>query len=132
MKVELLRTTSNDVVTLGVIRIDGVTMFASLELPYRNNVPRISCIDNGTYTCQLITSPKFGSVFEVTNVPGRSEILIHPGNTVRDIQGCILLGLGHYYDKGQSSVFSSRIAVERFKAQLGGSISFALSIKCVS
>jgi hypothetical protein len=130
MRVELLRTTCSDCVTLGVVRINGVTIFASLELPYRNNAPRISCIDNGKYDCQLVKSPKFGEVYEITHVPGRSEILIHPGNTVRDIQGCVLLGLGHYYDKGQSSVFSSKIAIERFRSLIG-TPSFALEVRSI-
>ena len=31
--------------------------------------------------------------FRVQNVPGRSGILFHVGNTAEDTEGCILLGL---------------------------------------
>ncbi len=39
-----------------------------------------------------VISPKFGNTFEVTNVPNRSEILLHKGNITDDSHGCILVG----------------------------------------
>ncbi len=38
------------------------------------------------------TSQKYKRHFHVTNVPGRSYILIHPGNYHTQILGCILPG----------------------------------------
>lgn len=59
------------------------------------NKPRVSCIPAGTYSCERRFYNKGGYwTFEVTGVPGRSNILFHKGNTEEDSQGCILLGLG--------------------------------------
>ena len=79
-----------------------------LERPWLNNAHDISCIPSGTYTCVRINSPKFGVVFEVTNVPDRSHILIHNGNTVEDCKGCLLIGKV----KGYESIASSRDALK--------------------
>jgi len=52
--------------------------------------------------------------FEVTNVPGRSRILIHKGNVEDDSAGCILLGktLGVY--KNKIAVLNSGKAFREF------------------
>jgi hypothetical protein len=39
-----------------------------------------------------VQSPKCGETFEVVDVPGRSHVLFHAGNTAGDTEGCILLG----------------------------------------
>jgi hypothetical protein len=63
------------------------------EEDWRDNAPKISCIPAGSYVCQRVVSPKFGDVFQVMEVPGRSHILIHSGNTEEDVEGCIMLGV---------------------------------------
>lgn len=50
-------------------------------------------IPAGTYACVPHDSAEHPDTYEVTGVPGRSGILIHPGNTIRDTKGCILPGL---------------------------------------
>lgn len=67
----------------------------TLELPWRDNQVRVSCIPAGSYWCVKHTSPKFGRCFWVRDVPGRSEILIHPGNFHTDLLGCIAPGRRH-------------------------------------
>jgi len=64
----------------------------TLELPWKDNLQRVSCIPANTYTVKKHNSPKFGLCFWIQNVPGRSEILIHRGNFYFDILGCVLLG----------------------------------------
>lgn len=72
---------------------DIVFQCASLELPWMNNMPDVSCIPLGNYYVSLTNSPKFGpGTFSVNNVPGRSHILMHPANYTREIEGCIVLG----------------------------------------
>jgi hypothetical protein len=95
-KAILRRQPSSDEGTFGVLSFGGQTVY-SLELPWRDNRRQKSCIPFGSYRCTLVQSPKFGRVYEVTNVPGRSAVLIHPANFGGDadlgytthLQGCI-------------------------------------------
>lgn len=64
----------------------------TLELPWRDNQRRISCIPSGTYKAVKHHSPRFGRSFWVKDVPGRSEILIHSGNYNHHTLGCPLVG----------------------------------------
>lgn len=66
----------------------------TLELPWKNNARNVSCIPPGAYKVVKRQSKAFkGWVCELQDVPGRDGVLIHPGNTVLDIRGCILVGL---------------------------------------
>ena len=91
----------------------GTVSFNTLELPWKQNQRRISCIPEGAYRCIPHTSPKFGRCFWLQDVPGRSEILIHPGNFTSQILGCILPGTGHADINGDgiTDVVSSRVAM---------------------
>lgn len=89
--VTLKRAYGDDKQQLGDLYIDGFKC-KTLELSWKDNQKNISSIPKGTYTCKRRFSIKFGWVYEVQNVKGRTGILIHSGNTFFDIQGCILLG----------------------------------------
>jgi hypothetical protein len=94
---EIIRTVKFDKQTEGILYVlddTGAIQFKcfTLELPDLNNQRRISCIPEGTYNLKLHNSPKFKQVYWVQDVPGRSEILIHSGNYVSQILGCILVG----------------------------------------
>jgi hypothetical protein len=59
-----------------------------------SNQKRETCIPIGSYTGELFASPKFKkSYYELQNVKNRDKILIHPANTINDLNGCIGLGL---------------------------------------
>jgi len=93
-EVTLTRKPSTLKETIGEWRTnDGKFGCFSLELPWINNKPNISCIPTGTYIVKWTYSLKFplGS-YEVKNVSGRSGIRIHTGNFYKDILGCIILG----------------------------------------
>lgn len=97
MRLLLERYPSSEVQTLGnfyVLDENNSTIFQSytLELPWKDNKQRISCIPVGTYRVIKHTSPKFGKCFWVQDIPNRSEVLIHKGNFYTDILGCILPG----------------------------------------
>ena len=64
------------------------------EDDWQNNARGVSCIPAGAYLIQRSFWQKHQmEVFEVTGVPGRTRILIHPGNTEEDTEGCILVGM---------------------------------------
>lgn len=87
----------NDKQLIGNMRIEddaGRSVFnmCTLELPWRENQRRVSCIPEGTYEVVRRESRKFGEHFHILNVPERDFILIHSGNFHYQIQGCILVG----------------------------------------
>tara|TARA_R110000782_G_C14689570_1_gene400987 strand:- start:39 stop:443 length:405 start_codon:yes stop_codon:yes gene_type:complete len=98
MKAKLFRIFKDEKQTLGEIQIGDLSLF-TLELPdlnndgIDNNEVRKSCIPEGVYRVKKHNSPKFGKTFWVKDVPGRSAILIHPGNYHYHTLGCILVGL---------------------------------------
>lgn len=75
----LTRGTSSLQGTFGLLTYGGISCFTT-ELPWRDNIPQKSCIPVGTYSCAIVNSPKFGRVYSVLNVPGRSSVLIHSAN----------------------------------------------------
>ena len=91
-RVDIIRIEQGREGTFGVLRINGQAWCVTLEPPDYGNVENISCIPSGRYVCRKVESPRFGTTFEVVDVPGRSHILMHPGNLVEDTQGCVLLG----------------------------------------
>lgn len=107
--------------TYGTLLICGGKYWAchTLELPWRNNEPNVSCIPHGQYECIKTFSPKFDRMtYEVQNVSGRSAIRIHPGNTINDIAGCILLGDQLVMQEGLDKILQSRKAVDEFENQM--------------
>lgn len=62
----------------------------TIELPWKNNEKRISCIPEGCYNMRRRYSEKFGWHLVLLNVENRSMILIHPANdALKELQGCI-------------------------------------------
>ena len=90
--VVLNRVSSGMAGTYGVLVVDEHPICVTLELPWLDNLPFKSCIPEGSYVVDRFFSPKFNSVFLLHGVPDRSGILIHSGNTLRDTEGCILVG----------------------------------------
>lgn len=113
---ELYRQSDNGVCTLGTLEFDGLTLF-TLEQPWRGNARRVSCIPAGEYLCEMVVSPRFGRVYAVRDVPSRSHILFHAGNTAADTQGCILVGLAARPQDNR--ITQSRIALQRLHEYLG-------------
>jgi len=123
----LRRSVSTDQGTEGELCVPelGVQCY-TLELPWRDNAPNISCIPCGEYDCEIVNSPRFHRVYHVRDVPGRSHVLIHSGNFAgdtskglrSDVAGCILLGsrLGYLYD--QRAILVSRTTVRRVMERL--------------
>ena len=69
--------------------------FCTLELPWKDNKRRISCIPEGEYEVIKHVSPKFGNCLWVQDVPERSEILFHAGSFYTNTLGCVLVGRRH-------------------------------------
>lgn len=88
----LVRNRKSSTATEGVLLFDLTQVF-TLEEPWRDNQPNVSCIPEGSYRCIIAWSNRFQRLMpRLLDVPGRSGILIHPGNTLKDTSGCILVG----------------------------------------
>jgi hypothetical protein len=125
-RVLILRDPSTDEGTPGVLVSESFGC-RTLELPWLDNARKRSCIPAGVYRCAVVQSPRFGRVYGVQRVPGRTHILIHAGNWAGQIpqrrthvQGCILLGERMGSLSGQRAVLLSRPAVRRFMAAMQG------------
>ena len=76
--------------TNGILYVNGTRFCNAIELPWKNNMPRKSCIPEGVYKLQGRTSEHFGKHLQVMNVPGREGILVHPANNaLTELKGCI-------------------------------------------
>lgn len=76
--------------TNGMLLIDAQLVCYTLELPWKENQARISCIPEGKYFIRKRYSSKFHWHLEVCDVPNRKYILIHPANdALLELQGCI-------------------------------------------
>lgn len=113
MKVEIIREKSNNDCTFGKLYIDGKYMCNTLEDVQREvKLKAETAIPKGEYTITLRNAggfnqrynDKFGSVWHkgmlyLNNVPNYEYVLIHIGNTKKDTEGCILVGLGRDVNK---------------------------------
>lgn len=96
----------------------------TLEDAWRENQANISCIPAGRYKCaphgwEANPPYRFTKVWRVSNVPNRSAILFHIGNTHEDTRGCILVGFDMRVVGGEASVLNSAAAIRAMREQIG-------------
>lgn len=98
--------------TPGKLSLDGVYFCRTLELPVLDGKLG-SAIPAGTYTIQMLPSPKFvnqstdpalpqqyrdfvsryaKAMPHIQDIPGRTLIMLHWGNDERDTAGCVIVG----------------------------------------
>ncbi len=138
MRILLLRTESSDQGVFGYW-VHPDYLLRTVELPWKNNVTNYSCIPEGLYQVKQHRSHKFGLVWHILNVQGRTWILTHSGNVAGDVtkgwhthsEGCIILGkyLGHltYNGRKQKAVLASKAAVRILHSL--GLTNFKLEVK---
>jgi len=133
--VNIFRMRRSDQGTEGILLFEGKYWY-SLELPWRENKPNISCIPTGLeYPVTIRKSPKFGNVYWIVEVKGRLYILFHSGNLAGDVSkglltntnGCILTGKYRGLLNGQRAVLASKLALWEFMNELQGA-DFKLNI----
>ena len=108
----IIRDTFTKESTIGKLFINGESFSDTLENPYINNERNISCIPEGQYKVRLRLARESATRdylhLLVQDVPNRSFILFHIGNTAKDTSGCILVGNG----RKQDAVNNSRLAMD--------------------
>ena len=76
--------------TNGALSFEGKEICKTIELPWRNNKARVSCIPEGKYKIRKRFSAKFKWHLELINVKNRKYILLHPANNaLKELNGCI-------------------------------------------
>ena len=89
MVLELSRTYFPDG-TNGKLECEGKLICLTIELPWKNNETKVSCIPEGKYFIKKRYSKKFQWHLEVLDVKNRSLILFHSANNaLQELNGCI-------------------------------------------
>ena len=91
-RLRLVRVSETEDATFGVLIHRREPFAVSMEPPWKDNAPNVSCIPPGKYYCHGTNSEKFGYTFEIADAPGRSAILFHRGNAAEHTKGCVLVG----------------------------------------
>lgn len=108
----------------------GKRVISILELPWKYNEEKVSCIPTGTYLCRLQEHvSKSGNqypAYEVTGAPDRTDIEIHIGNTVVDSLGCLIEGT--ILDETKERVLESAVAHKLFLDTMEQDPEFQLEI----
>lgn len=127
--------------TLGELKAGPLTL-ATIERPWIENpagpggMPRQSCVPEGEYRLiqhsggafsrvWALVNPDLGVWYQPNQIPkglgwGRSAILIHAGNRVRDVIGCIAAGRKHApWSNGENSVRDSQLAINALRGVIG-------------
>jgi len=127
--------------TFGQIRFgDGLTIY-TVEKPWQDNEPFLSCIPEGTYRCtwQPTTTSvpasfnghtwyvEGGNGLVGLNLGVRTRIAWHKGNTSDDVQGCIAVGQRLGTVSGKWAVVGSQDALIALRSRLPDE--FELEIK---
>lgn len=94
--------------TNGTIALNGITICATIELPWKNNCARVSCIPEGRYPVVKRYSHKFKHHYILEDVPQRQYIRRHPTNDALLNTGLYCSGF-HIYRNGQRFIICKAI-----------------------
>ena len=124
----LIRDTFTDKSTLGKLYFDGEFYGHTLELPWKDNEKRVSCIPKGVYEVKKRHTEESKYKYEhlhILDVENRELILLHIGNYPKNSKGCILLG----NTRALNFVGESRKAFYKLMYDLGSFEKIELIIK---
>jgi len=140
MVLAIKRIDTDDQGTDGILYTQGFCCY-TLELPWRDNKPFLSCIKSGLYTAGVDNTTIIGGLpvirFSDDQFNGeRTGILIHVGNFAgdqklsykSDVLGCIEVGMAKGELNNQKAVLKSHDAMTELLAVVGEGI-IAISIE---
>lgn len=140
MNIKLERFAYLEDCTRGVLHVENHT-FQTIERPWVKNsdgpggLPFESCVPDGIYRLRAYTRPSWQKAFILSNSDlgvyeqqedmggrkGRYLILIHPGNTVADVVGCIapgLTGTDRFVGNSRAAMLKLHELLEGFEHEL--------------
>lgn len=118
----LTRISDDGVCTEGILEGMGL-FFHTMERPWLGNEKNISCIPKGVY--RVVPhgwdgeDVKFRQSYKLLGTEPRTAILIHHGNFVKDVKGCILIGTGSGVLGNERAVLSSVRAMNELRSKVG-------------
>lgn len=118
MNITLRRIAQSEQGTFGVLIKDNIPLCVTVELPWRNNQRKISCIPAGAYDCVPYSSKRYDDVWLLEGVPDRDDILIHAANSINDLQGCIGPGINFSRWGNMPVVSNSQKAMDMLRKEL--------------
>jgi hypothetical protein len=114
--------------TFGIMTVNNQQLCVTCEDPWNGNKNNISCIPEGAYKVLRRESPKYKHHWHVQDVPSRSLILIHNGNTTNDTEGCILVGESLATSQlGKQAITSSLKTMARLRKTLPDTFTLIIS-----
>lgn len=120
MELKLVRDVLAGQYTLGQLYVDGHFECYTCEDQVRSAGEKVhgsTAIPEGTYRVIINRSPRFQrDLPRLLDVPGFEGVLIHPGNTAADTEGCILPGRRRAPEAG--AVYESRLAFDALFAKM--------------
>lgn len=127
MKLTLKREPSTTKSTPGQLYVDGVFECYTLEDVVRpNKIYGQTAIPAGTYKVIINMSNRFKRLLPLLlDVPNYEGVRIHPGNTDKDTDGCILPGVTRSVD----FVGNSRVAFDALFAKMQKADSIEITIE---
>jgi len=128
----LTRTSDDGTATLGQMPLGGKILY-SIELPWKNDLPDVSCIPVGRYDLIPYYSPKHGQTYLLQNYDlgvgdnrePRSYCELHSADWASELRGCIAFGFESYpmlnpaTGNVEPAVEESRDAIVYLNIQLG-------------
>ena len=124
----LIRDSFTDKSVIGKLYLNAEFYGHTLELAWKENQKRISCIPKGVYEVTKRHTEKSKYKYEhlhILDVPDRELILMHIGNYPKNSKGCILLG----NTRALNFVGDSRKAFYKLMYDLGSFEEIELVIK---
>lgn len=96
--------------TFGTLQVDGEPFGFTLELPWKDNAPKVSCIPAGLYGVGLTWSNRFKKpMLEILKVPERAGIRIHNANFAHELLGCVAVARRRVSDEQISQGISQAL-----------------------
>jgi RHS repeat-associated protein len=96
--------------TPGTFRVEGTRVSGvTLELPDLGNKNDVSRIPAGEYQGARGRGSTLGELIWVKDVPERTDVAMHAGNTPKDTKGCVLVGTAM---SGKDSISQSQKALK--------------------
>lgn len=97
--------------------INGQLIGATLELPWRNNLNKISRIAADAYEAKTRDDGPKGWRIELQSVLNRTNVQLHIGNFPKDSVGCVLVG--KQKAATECAVLSSGVAMQELRDAYG-------------